>query len=109
MKRKSILCFNPFCIVMGWARRRECYKQQSTEEIIMAKLSELTAALVAINDRLAKAKAEIVAKIDELQSALVADIELSADTQAALDALVDSAAALDDIVPDPAPAPEPVA
>lgn len=105
--KRDFICLNPFCVIMGWIRKIKCPKQQPTEELIMAKLSELASALVAINDRLGKAKAEIVAKIDELQSALVADIVLPTDAQAALDALTASAQALDDIVPDPAPAPEP--
>jgi len=74
----------------------------------MAKLSELAATLVAVNDKLDKSKVEILAKIAELQAAIGADVDLPADAQAALDALTAKAQELDDIVLD-APAPEPVA
>ena len=106
MKRKRFMCFNPFCLVMGLVRRRECFKQKALEKDIMAKLSELATALTDVSTKLEKARAEIVAKIAELQAALGADVDLPADVQAALDALTAKAQELDDIVPD-APAPDP--
>ena len=68
----------------------------------MIKLAELATALGAVNDKLEKAKTEILAKIAELQDAL-ANVEVPADAQAALDTLVAKAQALDDIVPEVVP------
>jgi hypothetical protein len=71
----------------------------------MSKLSELANKLGALDEQLTKAKDEILAKLDELQTAL-ADMDIPADAQAILDNLGTLAQTLDDIVPDPAPAPE---
>jgi hypothetical protein len=96
---QSIFCFNPFCVIMGWMHRRECIKKQSTEDMIMAKLSELAVALAAVDAKLGKAQAEIAAQIAALQAALV-DVEIPAEAQALLSAIAAKAQALDDIVPD---------
>lgn len=84
----------------------------SMETRIMSKLNELTGALSAVNEQLSKAKTEIVARIDTLERALTAtDLDLPEEVVAALVDLKATAQALDDLNPDPAPAPtdEPVA
>jgi hypothetical protein len=71
-------------------------------EKIEMKLSELGAALSAVDTQLEKAKAEILEKIDALTVALT-DVEIPSDATVALDQLTASAQALDEIVPDPVP------
>lgn len=75
---------------------------------IMTKVSELSAALGAVADRVSKAQTEILAEIETLKGQIGADADLSPEAQASLDRLTGLAQSLDDINPDaPAPAPEP--
>jgi hypothetical protein len=69
------------------------------EREVAVKLAELSVALTAVRDDLAKAKAEIVGKIGALEAAL-ADVEVPAEASAALADVVAAAKALDDVVPD---------
>jgi hypothetical protein len=62
-------------------------------------INQLAETLIAIKDQLTKAKEEIVNKISDLENALE-NVELSSEAQAALEALNETAQALDDIVPD---------
>lgn len=77
---------------------------------IMSKLSELTATLTNINATQTKAFGEINTKLTDLLKRIsdlegqLGDAELSTEQQAALDAVVAGAKALDDVVPD-APTP----
>lgn len=63
-------------------------------------------ALAGVNDKLAKAKTEIVGKIAALEAQLADAGKLDADDQAAIDAVKAAAQGLDDVVPD-APVDEP--
>lgn len=71
---------------------------------IMSKLSEVAGQLQAVNDRLLKAKGEIIDRINALEEAL-GDVDLPAEAGEALTALMATAQALDDLNPDPEPAP----
>jgi hypothetical protein len=75
--------------------------QPSNKEIIM-KLSELAAAVSAIDAKLSEASDEIVGLINDLRNAL-ADAEIPAEAAVTLDALAAKANSLADIVPDEAP------
>jgi anion-transporting ArsA/GET3 family ATPase len=76
-------------------------------------LSEAIASITASDAELKKAQGEIVAKLETLQASIadlqnqLANAPLTAEQQAAVDAVAADAKALDDIVPD-APAPTPV-
>lgn len=72
--------------------------------LLMAKVSELNAKLVALRDQLTKVSTELTTKIDTLTEQL-ANTEIPADAQATLDSLTASVQALDDIVPDVTPDP----
>lgn len=76
-----------------------------TEEILM-KLSELSTAVSEVSAQLTKVRGEILDKITALEDALI-DVELPEDAIAAINALRTDAQALDDIVPDIVPEPEP--
>ena len=90
-----------FCF--GWCGLRQEIKELGKEVKNMStKLSELAAAIVAVNNGLDKAKTEILAKIAELEDSLQ-DVEIPAEAQAAIDDLRVKAQALDDIVPDAPP------
>jgi chromosome segregation ATPase len=66
---------------------------------LMAKLNELAAQLVALNDQVNKARTEVLAKLLDLEAQL-SNVDLPAEAQAALDALKASVQAVDDVVPD---------
>lgn len=76
-----------------------------TKEILM-KLSELSAAVSEVSAQLTKVRGEILDKIAALEDALI-DVELPEEAIAAINALRTDAQALDDIVPDIVPEPEP--
>lgn len=67
-------------------------------ELILMKLSDLATTLTGIDNQLTTAKAEILRRLQELQDALT-DVPLPPEAEAALSALSDEAAQLDDIVP----------
>lgn len=71
---------------------------------VMVKLNEVAGQLQAVNDRLLKAKVEIIDRINVLEEAL-GDVDLPAEAGDALTALMATAQALDDINPDPEPVP----
>lgn len=71
----------------------------------MSNISQLASALMAIQNQLAKAQAEILEKIASLQAALN-DVELPAEAEQALADLISRAQQLDDVVPDDEPASE---
>lgn len=70
------------------------------------KLSELSAAVSEVSAQLTKVRGEILDKIAALEDALI-DVELPEEAIAAINALRTDAQALDDIVPDIVPEPEP--
>ena len=74
------------------------------ETNIMAGIKDLAGILQGVKDELDKATTEIVNKIADLENAL-SNTEIPADAQAVIDGLKADAKALDDIVPDPTPAP----
>lgn len=67
----------------------------ATERHIDMKLSELTPVLTALGDKVDKIKTEVQALKDSL-----ADVELPSGAQAALDRVIASVGAVDDINPD---------
>lgn len=77
------------------------------------KLSDLNDTLATLVAQFDKAHDEIIAKQDELNAKIsdletaLANVEVPADASAAIDALKTAAQSLDDIVPDPTPAPAP--
>lgn len=71
---------------------------------VMSKLNELTGQLQAVNERLLKAKGEIIDRINALEEAL-GDVDLPDEAGEALSALMATAQVLDDLNPDPEPAP----
>lgn len=73
-------------------------------DCIMSKLNELAGQLAAVNEQLLKTKEEIISRIDALEEAL-SDEELPDAANDALAALRQTAQAMDDIIPDAAPAP----
>ena len=77
------------------------YKKETK---IIADIKELAEILQEVKDRLDKATVEIVKKINDLVEAL-ANTEIPADAMAVIEGLKAAAAALDEIVPDPAPEP----
>jgi hypothetical protein len=91
------------------------YFYHPSEEIIIMKISELLTVNESIKNQLNKAEAEIVAKIAALQAAVdeltaqLANQDLTPEQVASLTALQESAQALDEIVPDPAPVEDPAA
>ena len=76
-----------------------------TQEILM-KLSELSSAVAEVSAQLTKVRGEILDKIAALEDALI-DVELPEDAIVAINALRTDAQALDDIVPDIVPEPDP--
>lgn len=74
---------------------------------ILMKLSELTSAIAGVSAQLTKAQDEILGKITALETALI-DVDLPEDAAAAIEALRSQTQALDDIVPDVVPEPEPI-
>lgn len=75
------------------------------KEILM-KLSELSSAVADVSAQLTKVRGEILDKITALENALI-NVELPEEAVAAINALRTDAQALDDIVPDVVPEPEP--
>lgn len=78
-------------------------KTAHLQEIIMSAQQDIVDAVVA---KLAHVKAEVIAKLTDLQTQIDAGVPAE---QLDLTALTEAAQALDDIVPDPAPADPPVA
>ncbi|MCU0806558.1 MAG: hypothetical protein MUC53_00995 [Candidatus Contendobacter sp.] len=72
----------------------------------MSKISEVAGQLQAVNEKLLKAKVEIIDRINALEEAL-GDVDLPAEAGEALTALMATAQALDDLNPDAEPAPAP--
>lgn len=89
-----------------WRKIRGQPTNRNLLEKIMSKLSEITATLKGVDETQKKALGEIntrlgvlTQRIADLESQL-GDVELNAEQQAALDAVVASAKALDDVIPD---------
>lgn len=76
-----------------------------SKELLM-KVSEVSAAIADVSAQLTKVRGEILDKITALEDALI-DVELPEEAIAAINALRGDAQALDDIVPDIVPEPEP--
>ena len=75
-------------------------------ESIMATQAEIAAKLNAATDELKKVGGEVktlLTKIDELQAAVVAAGNVTPELQAAVDAVVEQAKVVDDLVPDVTP------
>lgn len=70
----------------------------------MSKLNEVAGQLQVANERLLKAKVEIIDRINALEDALD-DVDLPIEAEEALSALMATAQALDDLNPDPEPEP----
>lgn len=66
---------------------------------VMTTVNELAAQLNQVNEQLNKAKVEIVAQVQALEGALQ-NVEIPAEAQDALNAIVATAQALDDLNPD---------
>ena len=73
---------------------------------LLMKVSELSSAVAEVSAQLTKVRGEILDKIAALEDALI-DVDLPEDAIVAINALRGDAQALDDIVPDIAPEPEP--
>lgn len=73
---------------------------------VMTTVNELAAQLNLVNEQLNKAKVEIISQVQALEDALRnGNIELPQEAQDALNAVVATAKALDDLNPDQEPAP----
>ena len=70
------------------------------KELIVTSQTELAGQLNQLKDQADKARAEIVAKIADLEAALANGGPVTAEVQAAFDALKSSVQTVDDIVPD---------
>lgn len=69
---------------------------------VMTTVNELAAQLNQVNEQLNKAKVEIVAQVQALEGALQ-NVEIPAEAQDALNSIVATAQALDDLNPDQQP------
>lgn len=74
---------------------------------LLMKLSELTTAIAGVSAQITKAQDEILGKIAALETALI-DVELPVEAVDAINSLRGQTQALDDIVPDVVPEPEPI-
>lgn len=103
-KELSLLCLTSLAEIS-----RKLIRQDLTIGEILMKQEELVAKLQAVDAQTKKAMAEIVARITQLQDAIQATpTDLPPEVEAALQNLITTVQALDDLNPDPAPVVETV-